>query len=106
MKHSNQSRYTIRSKGMDLTIQHKYEPPAPQGRRHPHDKPRTAREYLEAMVPKKGKLAHVDCTPEEANRFKPAAKRLGVEITQEKVGKRTIRVWKLPSKIDKDQTKH
>ena len=97
-----QSRFTSRSKGMDLKVQHKYEPPVSQGRRHPHDKPRTAREYLETMKPKD----HVDCTPEEANRFKPAAKRLGISITQEKVGARTIRVWKLPTKMDKGQTQH
>ena len=80
---------------MNLHIVSKYTPPR-SGRRHPGDKPQRAREYLEVMKPNQS----VDCTPEEANRFKPAAKRLGVRITQIKVSAKTIRVWKLPRALD------
>ena len=86
---------------MKLHIVSKYTPPR-VGRRFPGDKPQRARDYLEAMKPNQS----VDCTPEEANRFKPAAKRLGVRITQLKVRPGTIRVWKLDSKVDANQVKH
>ncbi len=92
--------YTGTTSEMKLKIHSKYTPPK-TGRRHPHDKPRTARDYLETMKPNQS----VDCTPEEANRFKPAAKRLGVKITQLKVSPNTIRVWRLPLALDKNQTK-
>ncbi len=87
---------------MKLKITSKYRPPMSGGRRHPVTQPRTAREYLECMKPGQA----VECTPVEANRFKPAAKRLGVRITQKLVAPGKIRVWKLKPEIDKAATKH
>jgi hypothetical protein len=105
----NMKDQTYHNVEMKLRIKAKYKPPV-TGRRHPHDKPRTAREYLEAMEPtpqmkRQGKLFHVDCTKEEANRFKPAAKRLGIRITQLKVAPNTVRVWRLDNTVDANHVK-